>query len=47
MSNDKHTDNEEVTKHTDLSWAGLEDNVDGVKLDNEEVFQRSSCLEAS
>ena len=47
MSNDKHTDNEEVTKHTDLSWACLEDNVDGVQLDNEEVFKRSSCLEAS
>ena len=38
MSNDKHTDNKEVTKHTVLSWAGLEVNVEGVKLDNEEVF---------
>ena len=38
MSNDKHTDNDEVTKHTGQSWAGLEDGVDGLKLEFEEVL---------
>ena len=38
MSNDKHTDNDEVTKHTGQSWAGLEDDVDGLKLEIEEVL---------
>ena len=47
MSNDKNTDNDEVTKHTGLSWAGLEDNVDGLRLKIEEVFKWSSVLEAS
>ena len=47
MSNDKHTDNKEVTKHTVLSWAGLEVKVEGEKLNNEEVFEWSSCFEAS
>ena len=39
MSNDKHTDNKEVTKHTVLSWAGLEVKVEGNKLNNEEVVE--------
>ena len=38
MSNDKNTDNDEVTKHTGLSWAGLSDNVDGLRLKIEEVL---------
>ena len=38
MSGDKHTDNDEDTKHTGQSWAGLEDGVDCLKLKLEEVL---------
>ena len=34
----KNIDNDKVTNHTGLSWAGLSDNVDGLKLEIEEVL---------
>ena len=39
MSNDKHKDNKEVTKHTVLSWEGLEVKFEGKNVNNEESVE--------
>ena len=39
MSNDKHKDNKEVTKHTVLSGEGLEVKFEGKNVNNEESVE--------